>query len=515
VEQSIFDDVIEAPQPVDAGARAEDVITYGSACSGIEAATLAWHPLGWRAEWFAEIEPFPSAVLAYRWPNVPNLGDMTRIAGKVLARRVAAPTVLVAGTPCQSFSVAGLRDSMSDARGQLTIALVRLADAIDHVRNDDGLEPCIVVWENVTGVLNTPDNAFGCFLAALVGESEPLIATGGGAWPDAGAVYGPTRSAAWRVLDAQHFGLAQRRRRVFVVASARAGGFDPCAVLFEPASVLGDSAPSGEAGEGVASALTASVGGCDVDDAQGGRLIAGTVSAKWAKGTGGPSGDECQNLVAFTCKDAGGDAGELAPSLRAMNHRDGNANGGGQVAIAHAPIAFDPTQITHPENRSNPQPDGPCHALARGQQPPAVAFNIYPAGGQGADLEASPTDVANAVSPVQNGASTDRGTRVVQHGVRRLTPRECERLQGMPDDYTLVPWRTWQESVRALGAAKGCSFESILAARGFLLREPAGDECPDSPRYRAIGNSKPVDVVRWIGRRIDALVRYLRAQVPA
>jgi DNA (cytosine-5)-methyltransferase 1 len=145
-------------------------ITYGSICSGIEAATMAWHPLGMRAAWFAEIEAFPSAVLAHHYPNTPNLGDMTRLAALVLAGKIEAPDVLVGGTPCQAFSVAGMRQSLLDPRGALTIKYVELADATDYVRAGYRKPPCVIVWENVLGVLSDKGNAFGCFLGALAGE---------------------------------------------------------------------------------------------------------------------------------------------------------------------------------------------------------------------------------------------------------------------------------------------------------------------------------------------------------
>jgi DNA (cytosine-5)-methyltransferase 1 len=234
------------------------MLTYGSVCSGIESATVAWHHLGWKAEWFSEIESFPSTLLAHRYPDVPNLGDMTKIARAVLTGEVKAPGVLVGGTPCQAFSVAGLREGLSDARGQLTMSYVRLLDAIDYVRGRAGERPAVAVWENVPGVLSSKDNAFGCFLGALAGEDVELQPPGK-KWANAGCVFGPSRTVAWRVLDAQYFGVAQRRRRVFVVASARKD-FNPADVLFERDGVRRDSAPSREAGEETAGTLASRTG---------------------------------------------------------------------------------------------------------------------------------------------------------------------------------------------------------------------------------------------------------------
>ena len=225
-------------------------ISYGSVCSGIEAASVAWHSLDFHADWFSEIEPFPSAVLAHRWPDVPNLGDMTKLARQVLTGAIKAPELMVGGTPCQAFSVAGMREGLADPRGALTIKYVELLDAIDHVRTQRGEPEAACLWENVPGVLSDKGNAFGCFLGALVGESEELQPPGG-KWKDAGCVYGPRRTVAWRVLDAQYFGLAQRRRRVFVVASARAG-FDPAAVLFEREGQRRDHPPRRGEGQDVA-----------------------------------------------------------------------------------------------------------------------------------------------------------------------------------------------------------------------------------------------------------------------
>lgn len=268
---------------------------YGSICSGIEAATVAWHPLGWEPVFFSEIEPYPCALLKYRYPSVPNLGDMTKIRGEEWRGKI---DVLVGGTPCQAFSVAGARRSLNDARGNLSLVFTELIHAID---------PRYVLWENVPGVLSTKDNAFGCFLAGVVGsdtvlEPEPFSAKSkwwsvtrkpyrwrlnfaGGwdvtgvresqrvRWPDAGMVIGPKRSAAWRILDAQYFGLAQRRRRVFVVSCRTGDGINPGAVLFEPESVRRDSPPSREAGQGSTAGTESGAGGSE----WGGHVIKGAA----------------------------------------------------------------------------------------------------------------------------------------------------------------------------------------------------------------------------------------------
>jgi len=174
-------------------------ICYGSVCSGIEAATLAWKPLGMRATWFAEIEPFPSAVLAHHYPNTPNFGDMTKLGAQVLAGKIAAPDILVGGTPCQAFSVGGMREGLTDPRGALTIKYVELADAVDSVRAGQRKPACVVVWGNVPGVLSDTGNAFGCFLGALAGEDCELQPSGK-KWPDAGVCMDPkeqSRGGFW------------------------------------------------------------------------------------------------------------------------------------------------------------------------------------------------------------------------------------------------------------------------------------------------------------------------------
>jgi DNA (cytosine-5)-methyltransferase 1 len=526
---------------------------FGSVCSGIEAASVAWYPLGWEAAWLSEIEPFPCAVLAHHYPNVPNHGDMSLLPNKIRAGEVEAPDLLCGGTPCQAFSVAGLRQSLDDARGNLTLTFCEIADAIDSKRE----QPCIVFWENVPGVLNTKDNAFGCFLGALAGEDDALVAPGG-RWANAGFIDGPQRAVAWRVLDAQYFGVAQRRRRVFVVASARAD-FDPAAVLFEFEGVRRDTAPSREAWQVAPTIPSRSTAGDSLGtdfDCDGGVIA---------------SADPAYCLET-TCNDYSRADGfnmlvqpVLAPIALAENtigrqpHNGGTGDGfteGGPMYTLNAtgvhgvaqPIAFHPTQ--DPISST----DGTSHAMgcgsSSGQASVAIAFqptadcltaaygtkwngnasatngslfaaqplNIYggnkrpdrPEGGFYVRMDEDTTktlDAASGLNPTcaQGGtagmqpigifqdsefgvaqydsAGTLRAGRIPEHqmaiqppsmAVRRLTPVECERLQGFPDNYTNIPWR----------------------------KKPAG-ECPDGPRYKALGNSWAVPVVRWIGRRIQ------------
>lgn len=266
-------------------------ISFGSVCSGIEAASVAWFPLGWKATWLAEIEAFPSAVLKHHYPDVPNLGDMTKLPKLINNGEIEAPDLFCGGTPCQAFSVVGLRKSLDDARGNLSLVFCEIANAIDTRRAGSNKPPAIIFWENVPGVLSTKDNAFGCFLAGLAGEDDPLTAPGG-KWTNAGCVFGPARTVAWRVLDAQYFGVAQRRRRVFVVASARTG-FDPVAVLFEFDGLRRDTAPIRKTGQVAPTIPARSLGGgglgtdfdcdCGVIEAYGGNNTAGQIDVATAR----------------------------------------------------------------------------------------------------------------------------------------------------------------------------------------------------------------------------------------
>lgn len=327
------------------------MIEFGSVCSGIEAASVAWHPLGWRAAWLSEIEPFPCAVLAHHYPDTPNLGDMRELPKMIRAKLVKAPDVFTGGTPCQAFSVAGLRKSLEDDRGNLSLTFVEIADAVDDVRNAEGRDPCVIVWENVPGVLSTADNAFGCFLGALAGSGCELQPPRG-RWQNAGVVLGPRRAIAWRILDAQFFGLAQRRKRVFVVASAM-DGFDPGTVLLEFEGLRRDSAPRREAGEGTAACAAHGTFECGGIGSYNGSSVSSPILR-----TGADLGPGCEAIITMAHGQGGAEIGfDRGPTLT-CNH---------EAPIAAYPaVAFNARQDPdHWLDRTGPlDTDGGTQAVA-------------------------------------------------------------------------------------------------------------------------------------------------------
>ncbi|HGV6253890.1 TPA: Dam family site-specific DNA-(adenine-N6)-methyltransferase [Salmonella enterica subsp. enterica serovar Dublin] len=464
---------------------------YGSVCSGIEAASIAWESLGWQPAWFAEIEAFPSAVLANHWPNVTNLGDMTGIASAVRAGDVEAPDVLVGGTPCQAFSIAGLRNGLADKRGQLTLSYVELANAIDDKRRERGEKEAIIVWENVPGVLSSKDNAFGCFLAGIAGESSELQPAGG-KWTHAGCVSGPQRVIAWRVLDAQFFGVAQRRKRVFVVASARKG-FDPAEVLFEFESVRRDTPPRREPQTAVtADTGNGAEGGSHWDNPANphptlnqsnniGGIVASNQEIFAQRGAGIVS---AYRMTAFG--EYSGDG--TASTVKARDYKDAT-----DLAVTYSDISrtlLSKSNSSMAEDldtyaiHGTQDPDTNhelAHTLGRnhGQENAIITepYTIAIRGREeGSTVEVRNDGTANALLTPNSGRA-GIGVGAVGWGmqVRRLTPVECERLQGFPDNHTLIGWRGKDTA-----------------------------DCPDGPRYKAIGNSMAVPVMRWIGERIAA-----------
>ncbi|BBE88194.1 TPA: DNA cytosine methyltransferase [Haemophilus influenzae] len=380
------------------------MFTYGSICSGIEAVSVAWKGLS-KPLWFSEIEPFPCAVLAYHYPNIPNLGDMTTLPEKILNREIPAPDVLVGGTPCQAFSIAGLRNSLDDERGNLTLMLIHILEAIDYVRYQDDKQPCILLWENVPGVLSTKDNAFGHFLAGLVQERQPLQPTGR-KWTNAGLLHS-ARTVAWRTLNAQYFGLAQRRKRVFLVASARERSV--AQILFERKSLQGHSQSCGKTQQ-VFTAYTES-----------------------------SFGAFSENTISGTLRQSGGSLG-----------------GGSETFVVHG--TQDPIIST-----------STAHCLGRNNGQENVLFDI--------SERRNTVRIYDEITPTLAAKMGTGGNNIPrinrQSIIRKLTPVECERLQGFPDNWTKIPYRN----------------KSI-------------EDCPDSPRYKAIGNSMAVPVIKWIRERL-------------
>ncbi len=442
---------------------------YGSVCSGIEAATAAWHPLGWKPAFFSEIEKFPRAVLSHHYPEVPLHGDFTTIE----TGQYAAIDVLVGGTPCQSFSVAGLRKGLADPRGNLMLGFGALAQR---------LRPKWLVWENVPGVLSSNGGRdFGSFLGML-----------------AELRYG----FAYRILDAQYFGVAQRRRRVFVVGHA--GDWRrAAAVLFERHSLSGNPAPSRETGKAAPTipARSTAGGGLGTDFDCDGGLIPQTVGALTdGAHMGGGSTDRTPTPAEYLpslslCLNAGGmgrqDA-ETETLIPTQNQRDEVRTLHVAGALAAEPGAKQQTYLAFSVA------PGYCGGDKSGQDVAHVntidvsrtldctgADVTRKQGGVGIAVAFTASEQANSYAwereyaPTLN-AQAPNDTSNIQTGVRigmqvrRLTPTECERLQGFPDDYTMIPWRN-----------------------------KTADQCPDGPRYKALGNSMAVPVMNWIGKRIQ------------
>jgi DNA (cytosine-5)-methyltransferase 1 len=359
---------------------------YLSVCSGIEAASVAWEPLGWEPLAFSEIEAFPRAVLKRRYPDVPLHGDFTLLRDQPW---IVDADVLIGGTPCQSFSVAGLRGSLSDDRGNLTLEFVRLADAIDRLRSDAGRPPCWTVWENVPGVLSTADNAFGAFLGGLVGGDAAIQPPGGG-WAGSGVVAGPKRVAAWRTLDAQHFGLAQRRKRIFVLALGGAGAW-ACADALLPIQEGGVGHPPTRGGKAEVVAPTVSTGtrGSGDFEVSGGLVpeLANPLTARMYKGVN-TTCDEGQTMITHTLRADGFDAsedgtGRGTPLVPVFSFKPGQsaAAGGTFVTEDYAPTL----QAQNNGSTAVPAVMVPAFDTTQTTQGPvgAIGFNWQNGGGYG------------------------------------------------------------------------------------------------------------------------------------
>jgi len=475
---------------------------YGSVCSGIEAATMAWHPLGWIPAFFSEIEAFPSAVLAHHYGSnmpgeplakngIPNYGDFTQIGPE------AGPIdLLVGGTPCQSFSVAGKRLGLDDPRGNLALEYLALARR---------LRARWIVWENVPGVLSShTDDEQDEEVEGDEGLESADFATFLSFVQECG--YG----FAYRVLDAQYVrvdeyarAVPQRRRRVFLVGYL--GDWRrAAAVLLEPEGMRGDFAPRREAGQRTAGTITASLGrrgGTPNDDNPadylvnqdfGGGNTAGPIDVSTALTAHGQRQDfEVETFVAEIAATlpAGGNStggerqpgmgAETAPTMLVAHALRGEGFGAsGDGTGRGTPIV--PVIAKTLTRGAESQGKGGYAGRRQEDDDNIIAWSIMPQN-SGKDYKAREVDVAQ---PIMAGGPVggNQGGDYIQQAwaVRRLTPRECERLQGFPDDFTNIPWRN----------------------------KPSA---PDGPRYKALGNSMAVNAMRWIGQRIDIMEKLIKA----
>ena len=541
---------------------------YLSVCSGIEAASVAWHPLGWTPIGFSEIEPFPSAVLAHHYPKVKNYGDMSKFRDWSI--RSGDIDLLVGGTPCQSFSIAGLRQGLKDPRGNLMLTFLAIAE---H------LKPKWIVWENVLGVLSSNGGKdFGSFLGGL-GELG----------------YG----FAYRILDAQWCrthghprAVPQRRRRVFVVGCL-GDHIGPAKVLFEQESMLRHSATRGSSRQGT----SADVAGClrsggdgGVPSSRGEHLVfdeskpmycgsdinaSDTVTSKWQKQSGGPAGSECglfvlqpvtailfenhpndsritgphdvapscvsrygtgggnvplvipiqdsrvieknQNGIgvgnetspAYTIDQTGAQAVAIQGTVIGRQDHNGPSGSGCSdggvmftltsmdvhaVAVAYSfdSLASNSMKSSNPVSGCNMvdvakciDTSNPCPSKNQG----GIAVAVAPIGcfksGQGAKSRS--IGYSETVSPTlpSNAGGNTAPSLVQTMQVRRLTPTECERLQGFPDGWTAIPWK-----------------------------KKNAEDCPDGPRYKALGNSMAVNCMEWLGERIQKFDQSSLCQLP-
>jgi len=438
-------------------------MNYLSVCSGVEAATVAWHGLGWKPVGFSEIEKFPSAVLQHHYPQVPNFGDMTNYKDWNINESVG---LLVGGTPCQSFSVAGLRKGLEDPRGNLALTYVGILDRF---------KPKWFIWENVPGVLSSNGGRdFGSFLGAV-----------------AQCGYG----FAYRVLDAQYFGVPQRRRRVFVVGCL--GDWESAAkVLFESDCLRGNNKKGREKRERTTTYLERGIayGGTDGE-------CSDTVTSKWAKGSGGPSGDECGLFVAqkvYETHPADSRVKDMGDVCQTVTSRWGT--GGGNTPLVQIVYESHAQDARYNELPKVCSTVSATYGMGGGNVPLVQAYSLRE-DAKANNFSATPLHVTPALQALRPSVQSHHaqtfvvnrpigalcardykgvGNQYVAEGkcivessmaVRRLTPVECERLQGFPDDYTRIPW------------GKG--------------------DTPDSHRYKAMGNSMAVPCMKWIGNRIQ------------
>ncbi len=419
-------------------------MNYLSVCSGIEAATVAWHEMGWNPLAFSEIEKFPSQVLAHHYPNVPNLGDMTKFKEwNFGANRL---DLLVGGTPCQSFSVAGLRKGLDDPRGNLALTYAAILDKF---------RPKWCIWENVPGVLSSNKGRdFGAFLGALVEL--------GYGW-------------SYRVLDAQNFGVAQRRRRVFVVGHL--GDWQPSSkVLFESESLSGNIKSSREARKETSESLIPSIVGTLDTECGGGRKAHQSAMSGHFIPTYWNGGQIAETITCTSDDQRMPDKNRFQAVIQAYENH-GTDSRIKEVSISptvtarwgtggnNVPLAMQGNLIGR--DKGGPQGIGVSDSNTMYT---LTKTDVHAVGVPSSEI--SGTLRANPGSGWRSNGTPVEAVAIQNMAVRRLTEVECERLQGFPDNYTNIK-----------------------------------ENCPSGARYKALGNSMAVPVMRWIGERINKYER--------
>ncbi|MCG7916026.1 MAG: DNA cytosine methyltransferase [Candidatus Thiodiazotropha weberae] len=426
---------------------------YLSLFSGIESATVAWEPMGWEPVAFCENEPFCCELLAHRYPQVPNLGDIKAVTRSMVAS-LGRFDLVVFGSPCQDLSVAGKREGLQGDRSGL---FRRAVEVIGWCRELCGCWSAL--WENVPGVFSSHQGGdFSEVLRLFTGQRQGIPRKG---WQTSGVAYGPEALVEWRVLDAQYFGVPQRRRRVFAFVDFGDGArTDP--VLFEPEGVCGDFEAGGPSPEAVAGTLegrTSAGGFPGTDGACANHVVVDTrqdpVTSDIALTV--DSGIPCNNGVLSPELPCFWDGGQTSQCLDAVLAKGQCMPEKNRFPAVLEPVPIHDQATRHSGKRADHQ-DGKGNGLGVGN--PGDPMNTLTQGDKHAVCFQPRVDASIQVT--------------TESVVRRLTPTECERLQGIPDNFTRIPYRN----------------------------KPA-DQCPDTPRYRAIGNAMAVPVMHWIGQRIE------------
>ena len=436
---------------------------YLSLFSGIEAATQAWQPLGWECVAVSEIEPFPCAVLEHHYPHVPNLGDVTKITEQQI-KDLGQIDLIVFGSPCQNLSVAGNRKGFDGEQSSLFFDAMRI---INYAKQHNGLR--FALWENVLGAFSSNNgDDFTAVVSKMAGL--PNLDTPTNKWGKEGAAVGDNGLLEWAVLDAQWFGLAQRRKRVFAILDT--GNWqDRQPILLERRGLRGDTPPSRETGQD----FTADVRASTYREGGFGQFVE-TQAGGTVKASGGCLGGGSESLAVYSfdslasnsMKSSNPHSGcrqvELAKCLDTSNGCP-SKNQGGLAVVAIAGNIIGRTE-GNGGNGNGFDESGACYTLTTNDRH-AVAY--------GCNLRPQEIGLTPELSQTLRASDHKERPAIFRDSVvRRLTPIECERLQGFPDNFTQIPYRNKD-----------------------------AEQCPLGARYKALGNSMAVNVMAWIGRSIS------------